>query len=168
MSFLVAAIPFTWVASGLSWVELGFASVVGLATTMVLIWIGLARALGYRPAKPSDLLAVELVHLSAAEPGELAGLDAQVVHLSGARCRRTSRMLRADRPLTAPIRAVYFFPCAPSGIEQRANVSWKVRSHVRVDPGVVDGPIFARWDGCVAIPSGYHGAAQVSPVLGET
>lgn len=71
-------------------------------------------------------------------------------------------MLRADRFTPGrPPRAVYFFTGAPNTFEQLVNVT-AVRTQVTVQVRDVHGPLYRRWDGCIALTESYRGAAQVA------
>lgn len=71
-------------------------------------------------------------------------------------------MLRADRPFTVPVPAVYFFTGIPTRVEKRINVSQRVRSNEVINLAVVDSSILCRWDGCVAILGSDRCPARVS------
>lgn len=105
---------------------------------------------GYRPlrADEQDRLAADgLWHIT---PGmRPAG---QEVILTPLRCRWWARMFRADRPLSRPCRAIYFFTGQPDRAQLAYNLSRKRRGTVLwVAPIDVPSTLYLRrFDGAVA------------------
>lgn len=134
------------------------------AVASALIWVGVAVGMGYAPITVDQLPGDHLVHLSQAPAVELLVPGCGQVRLDPVRCRRMSRMVRVDRPWHRWRPAVYFFVGEPTRADVRANVAQRARAKVIVAREDVQGPLYRRWDGCIAIPHGYRGPGQVHEV----
>ncbi len=135
-----------------------------IAPIAIGAWVINALAHGYRLATED-----EAAQIRAGQLWHLTGNDAvydeatSTVRLDPAHCRWISRLWRRDRPLRLRRRqAVYVFTNPPRPAQRQIHVRRDQRTLlVRIEGEHIEGDIYVRPGGVVALTTEYHGPAQL-------